>query len=442
MTQGSHQPAGRSVSPDTAPAFTRKARSGVLRPFSSLRQRNFRLFWFGQVLSLLGTFMQSIGQAWLVLQLTHSAWQLGLVGALQALPLLLLSLLGGVFADRWPKRSILLVTQPAAMFQAALLWVLLTTGVLQLWHLYVLAMLLGVTNSVGRPASQAFFVELVGREELPNAIALYFSASTLARIVGPGLGGIVIGAAGVPVLFLVNAISFVPPIAALILLRSGQLHAQPSEPISSASHSIWRRLNEGLDFVYRKPAIGLLILVVGLALLFGSNFNVVLPLFATDVLHVGATGFGFLSGATGVGALLAALWLAWGNYRPTFRRVLAGILVFGLFEVGFAVCRLYPLSLALIAAVGFAEDAFAAQAVTLLQTLTPDRLRGRVMSVQVLFFDGSLPLGYLLMGWLSALYGAAYALSIGAILTLAVVAVGWTYRRSAEENGGGQSAVQ
>src|SRR5258707_2496759 len=181
-------------------------KKGLRRAFTSLRQRNFRLFWFGQMISLMGTSMQIIGQAWLVLELTHSAWQLGLVGALQSLPVLLFSIFGGVFADRWTKRRVLLVTQSAAMIQALLLWALIATGTIQLWHIYVLAMLLGLTNSLYLPASRSFVVELVGREDLPNAVALNFSLSTLARIVGPGIGGIIVAASSVTMLFLLNAL--------------------------------------------------------------------------------------------------------------------------------------------------------------------------------------------------------------------------------------------
>ncbi len=175
------------------------------------------------------------------------------------------------------------------------------------------------------------------------------------------------------------------------------------------------------------------IVVVGLVLLFGANFNVVLPLFATDVLHVGAEGFGFLSAALGVGALLSALWLAWSNQQPTIRRLLLGMLVFGGLEAVFAVSHLYLLSVVLIASVGLEETAFAAQALTALQTVVPDHLRGRVTSVQVLFFDGSVPLGYLLMGWLSALYGPSIALLIGALLSLLVAGAGWMWWKPAEQ---------
>jgi MFS family permease len=408
---------------------------GLLRAFVALRQRNFRLFWFGQMISLIGTFMQIVGQAWLVLELTHSALQLSLVGALQALPILLFSLFAGVFADRWPKRRVLLVTQSAAMIQAFLFWILIATNTIQIWQIYILVLLLGLMNSLGRPAFRAFIVELVGREDLPNAVALNSSLSSLTRIVGPGLGGIIIAASGVSALFLLNALSFLPVIVGLALINSRELHAR-ALPRSDASQrqNTWQSLREGIAYVWKTPVVLLLIMVVGLVLLFGSNFNVVLPLFATDVLHVGATGFGFFSAATGIGALLAGLWLAWSNRQPTIRRVLTVMLTFAGLEALFAVSRIYFLSIALIAGVGFMEETFAMQAMTRLQIVIPDHLRGRVMSVQTLFFDGSLPLGYLLMGWLASLCGAPIALLIGAFLCLLVVAAGWIWHSAAEKD--------
>jgi MFS family permease len=409
-------------------------KKGPLRAFTSFGYRNYRLYWSGQLISQLGTAMQTIGQAWLVLELTHSVWQLGLVGALQALPILLFSIFAGVFADRWSKRHVLLLTQAAAMIQALLLWALIATSTLQIWQLYALAMLLGLTNSLGRPTSRAFVVELVGREDLPNAVALNSSLFTLAGIVGPGLGGIIIAARSVTMLFLLNALSFLPVIVALALIKDHELHAQALQPRNVGKRqNTWQSLREGVDYVWNTPAVLLVILVVGLVLLFGSNFNVVLPLFATDILHVGATGFGFLSAATGVGALFSALWLAWRNQRPTIRRILIGSLVFGVLEAVFAVSRIFFLSVVLIASVGFMEITFAAHALTILQTVVPDHLRGRVMSVQVLFFDGSLPLGYLLIGWLSGLYGPSGALLIGALLSLIVTGAGWIWRKPAEK---------
>ncbi|GAC1350653.1 MAG: MFS transporter [Ktedonobacteraceae bacterium] len=401
-----------------------------MRAFASLRQHNFRLFWFGQMISLIGTWMQIIGQAWLVLELTHSAWQLGLVGALQFLPVLLFSIFGGVFADRWPKRRVLLLTQSAAMIQALLLWILLATGTVQLWHIYVLAMLLGLTNSLDMPTRQAFVIEMVGREDLPNAVALNSSLFNLARIVGPGLGGIIIAASSVSMLFLLNALSFLAVIVGLALINHHELHVQALQNTNVGERQkTWQSLREGVAYVWKTPTVLLVILVVGLVLLFGSNFNVFLPLFATDVLRVGASGFGFLSAAIGVGSLISALWLAWSNQKPTIHRVLISTLVFGVLEAIFAVSHIYLLSLVLIASVGFAETTFAAWTITMLQMVAPDHLRGRVMSVYILFFDGSVPLGYLLVGWLSGAYGASIALLICALLSLMVAGAGWMWQK-------------
>jgi len=299
--------------------------NGLLRTFIALRHRNFRLFWCGQLISLTGTWMQSIGQAWLVLQLTHSAWLLGVVGALQFLPVMLLSLFGGVLADRFPKRRVLLFTQSFAMLQAAVLWILVVSGQIQIWEVLVLASLLGLTNSVDMPTRQAFVVEMVGREDLPNAIALNSSVFNMARVVGPGLGGLIIAFLGITPLFLLNAISFIPVLIGLALIR--------------------------MSDVVHTPSVLLIITVIGIISLFGINFNVILPLFATEVLHSGAVGFGFLSAAFGLGSLLSALWLAWGNRKPSIKYVLLAALVFAVLEILFALSHLYVLSLILIAAV-------------------------------------------------------------------------------------------
>ena len=436
-SQSQGETAPENVTERETPAISaaQQPDKGLLRAFTALRQRNYRLYWFGQMISLTGTWMQTVGQAWLVLQLTHSAWQLGLVGALQFLPVLLFSLFGGVFADRWPKRTVLLITQSAAMIQAFLLFFLLMTHGIQIWHIYVLAMLLGLMNSLDQPTRSSFVVELVGRDDLPNAVALNSSLVNLARIVGPGIGGIVIAATGVTLLFLLNALSFLAVIVGLALINRHELHAQPQRQSDApARQSTWQSLREGLSYVGKTPAVLLMIIVVGLVLLFGANFNVFLPLFATNVLHVGATGFGFLSAANGIGALIAALWLAWSHQRPTIRRVLVGALIFGVLEVIFAASHIYPLSLALIAGIGVAETIFGALAITTVQTISPDRLRGRVTSVYVLSFTGSIPPGYLLSGWLSSLYGASIALLICAILCLLTTVIGWEYRKPAEES--------
>src|SRR5438067_12604464 len=331
---------------------------GLPRAFLALRHRNFRLFWFGQMISLMGTWMQTIGQAWLVLQLTHSAWLLGIVGALQFLPVMLLSLFGGVLADRLPKRTVLLFTQSFALLQAAVLWILVATGQVQIWHVMVLASLLGLTNSLDMPTRQAFVVEMVGREDLPNAIALNSSLFNMARVLGPGLGGLIIAWLGVAPLFLLNAISFIPVIVGIALIDMKQLHAvvKPSDLVKDAPRKgTLQSLREGLAYVVRTPSILLVIAIVGVVALFGINFNVVLPLFATDVLHMGPEGFGFISSAFGLGSLVSAFWLAWSNQKPSIRYLLLSGFAFCILEGSFAISHLYALSLMLIAAVGFAQ---------------------------------------------------------------------------------------
>ena len=408
---------------------------GLLRAFVALRHRNYRLFFFGQMISLIGTWMQTTGQAWLVLELTHSAWQLGLVGALQFLPVMLFSIFGGVFADRWPKRRVLLCTQSAAMTQATILWVLVASGHVQIWHVYVLALMLGMTNCLDMPTRQAFVVEMVGREDLPNAVALNSSIFNMARIVGPGIAGLVIAVSGVTTLFLLNALSFIAVIGGLALINLKELRAQAVKHAGQeGAQKTWQSLREGISYVRRTPSVLLVILVVGLVALFGINFNVVLPLFATEVLNVGSIGFGFLSSAFGIGSLISALWLAWGNKQPDIRRLLLASLIFCVLLALFAVSHIYPLSLVLIAATGFSQIAFTALANTTLQTVAPDHLRGRVMSVYMLFFAGSVPLGNLLVGWLSGLYGASLALLICAMLSLIVAAIAWLRRKPAEKD--------
>jgi len=410
---------------------------GLLRTFLALRHRNFRLFWFGQLISLIGTWMQSIGQAWLVLELTHSAWLLGVVGALQFLPVMLLSLFGGVLADRLPKRKVLLFTQSFAMLQAVLLWALVASGQVQIWHVLVLAALLGLTNSLDMPTRQAFVVEMVGREDLPNAIALNSSLFNMARIVGPGIGGLIIAWLGVAPLFLLNAISFIAVIIGLALIDMNHLYAlarRPNVSLDTVKQSTLQSLREGLVYVIRTPSVLLIIAVVGIISLFGINFNVILPLFATDVLHAGPEGFGFISAAFGLGSLFSALWLAWGNNKPSIRQLLIGALAFCVLEILFAISHMYMLSLVLIAAVGFSQIAFSATANTTLQTVSPDHLRGRVMSVYMLVFAGTVPLGNLFTGGIAHLFSAPISLLLGGGLSLIAAIVGWILRKPAEKS--------
>ncbi len=420
-------------------AVTGRTRDAHTRAFpraiAALRHRNFRLFWCGQLISLIGTWMQSIGQSWLVLQLTHSAWLLGVVGALQFVPVLFFGLFGGILADRMPKRTVLIFTQSFSALQAAILWLLVVTGAVQLWHVFALALLLGATNAVDMPTRQSFVIEMVGHDDLPNAIALNSSVINMARIIGPSIGGILIAWLGEAPLFFLNSLSFIPVIIGLALINCSQLHAQPMLlPTHAARQSTLRGLREGLSYVTHMPAVLLIILTVGVISLFGINFNVVLPLFADDVLKVGPQGFGFISAAFGVGALLAGFWLAGTNRKPSIKHIIVSGVLFSVCEAAFALSHWYILSLLLIAGVGFTMISFAAMANTTLQMVTPNQLRGRIMSVYMLVFNGSTPIGNLFIGGVAHLFSTALSLLIASLISLVAAIVAWILRGPAEQS--------
>ena len=297
--------------------------------------------------------------------------------------------------------------------------------------------MLGLTNALDMPTRQAFVVEMVGREDLPNAVALNSSLFNMARILGPGLGGLLIAWLGVTPLFLLNAISFIPVLIGLALIDVSKQNTYVKPIVAgvvAAKQSTMQSLREGLSYIAKTPSVLLIIAVIGTVSLFGINFNVVLPLFATDVLHAGPAGFGLISSAFGFGALISALWLAWGNKKPNIHSMLLGAIIFCVLEAAFALSHLYILSIALIIAVGFAQITFSATANTALQTVTPNHLRGRVMSVYMLVFAGSVPLGNLFTGGLAHLYGAPISLLAGAGLSFIAAIIGWILRSSAENN--------
>ena len=412
----------------------REQASGLLRTFSALRHRNYRLFFFGQMISQIGTWMQTTAQAWLVLELTHSALLLGLVGVLQYLPVMVFSLFGGVLADRFPKRTLLLVTQSVALVQASIMWLLVVTGTVQIWHILLLVALLGITNALDTPTRQAFVGEMVGREDLPNAIALNSSLVNMARVLGPGLGGVLIAWLDVAPLFLLNTISFIAVIIGLVMIDQRTLHALPARRTDDKKLSTFQSLREGLFYVWHMPTVLLVISVIGVIALFGINFNVMLPLFATDVFHAGPVGFGFISAAYGLGALFSALWVAWGNRKPSLRSLLIAAFAFSGLEIAFALSPFYTLSFPLIASVGFAQIVMTATANTTIQTVTPNSLRGRVISVYLLVYAGGMPMGNLLAGGLTTLFGAPISFLLGGIPCLVAAIVGWMMRAPAEKS--------
>ena len=377
---------------------------GLGRTFVALRHRNYRLFFFGQMISYIGTWMQTAAQAWLVLQLTHSALLLGTVSLLQYLPVMIFSLYGGVLADRIPKRTLVLVTQSISLVQSAVMWLLVITGVVQVWHILLLVALLGITNALDSPTRNAFVNEMVGREDLPNAVALNSSLVNMARVLGPGIGGVLIAWLGVAPLFLLNTLSFIAVLIGLAMIDTRTLYALPSKRADDKKLSAFESLREGLSYSLHMPAILLITSVIGGVALFGITFNVMLPLFATEVFHAGARGYGFTTAAYGLGALFSALWVAWGNRKPNIRFLLSAAFVFSILEIALALSPLYILAFPLLVGIGFAQIVVTATANTTIQTVAPNHLRGRIISVYLLVYAGALPLGNFLAGALTDSY--------------------------------------
>ncbi len=394
----------------------------MLKMFQAFKYYNYRLFWFGQLISLTGTWMQMTGQAWLVLRLTTSPFAVGLVTALQTLPILLFSLFGGVFADRVPKRQFLMLTQTVAAIQALILAILVGTNLVQLWHIYILALLLGMVNAFDNPTRQAFVVEMVGREDLPNAIALNSSLFNAARIVGPAVGGLMIATLGIADTFYANAISFIGVLAALVAMRPEHFFAVPA-PVRG---NIFRQVGDGVRYVTQTPsALAVVIVMVSLGI-FGYNFSVTLPLIAEFVLHTDAIGFGALTAFMGIGSLLGALALAYQS-RTTYPFLLTSAAFFSLLLLSVAFTSFFPVTVTLLIALGFASIAYTATSNTLLQLNTPDHLRGRVMSIYFLLFAGSTPIGGFITGVLADYVGVPETLAIEAVVCAVGVTVGVYY---------------
>ena len=389
------------------------------RTFAALRHRNFRLFWFSQLVSLTGTWMHVIAQGWLVLELTDSPFWLGAVGAAGTLPILLFSLLGGVAADRVRKRNLLLTTQGAATLLALLLAVLATLGAVTVWHVLVIAFLLGTVNALDMPSRQAFVVEMVGREDLLNAIALNSFTFNAARALGPALAGAIVATAGTTACFYANAASFVPVVAALGLMR--ELRPAPARP----AVSILADLREGFAYLARERRFQGFIGLVGAASLLGFPCITMLPAFARDVVHTDARGFGLIMGASGVGALLAALSLASrGRTEVGGRTVVGAGILFGATLALFAGTRSLATAIPLIAISGGAMVAQAASANTIIQAGVPDALRGRLMSIFTLVMMGGMPIGNVIVGALAVRFGTPWAVaSFGAALCAAILAI-------------------
>ena len=421
-------PAAADVQPTISPAPGPFGQGRVAAAFRSLKHRNFRLFFGGQIISLVGTWMQTIAQTWLIYRLTGSAVLLGVLGFVSQIPIFLLSPIGGLAADRWPRRRVVITTQAASMLLAFILAALTLTGRIRIWEIIVLATLLGTVNAFDVPARQSFLIEMVGREDLLNAIALNSSMFNGARLVGPAIAGLLVAWIGEGWCFFANGVSYFAVIAGLLMMRIKKSHAahDGSSPIE--------KLREGFRFARHTVPIRALLLLVALVSFMALPFSVLMPIFADRILHGGASAYGNLMGAVGVGALFGALVLAMRQELRGLGNIVAySAIGLGASLILFSASRLYWVSLVALALSGFAMMMQFAATNTLIQAMVPDRLRGRVMSLYSMMFLGMTPLGSLLAGAIAARIGAPVTVAMGGVASLiggAVFARKWPSMRA------------
>ena len=393
---------------------------GGRRTFLSLRKhRNYRLFFSGQVVSVSGTWMQNIAMYWFVLTLTHDPVAIGILSFCRFGPFTIFGLFAGVIADRFDNRKTVIVTQSVQMVLSAGLAIDAVTGHATAWHVYAIAALSGTALVLDAPARQSLTFRMVGRDELPNAIALNSSLFNIARIAGPALGGVVIAAVGVGWCFAANAVSFLAVLTSLLLMR-------PAEFFPIGQHkrpTFWRGTREGLSYVRRSRSI---LVILGMMVVFASlcfNFNILLPVLAKQTLDAGPRTFGVLSAAFGFGALIGAL-LAAALARARWRTMLLGAMGFALCELAIAPVQSVPVDVLLLFACGIFFTSYTANANTRLQLDAPDHLRGRVLSLYYYAWNGLAPLGGLIVGWLSATGGTELAFAVAGTAGLAMAITG------------------
>ncbi len=381
--------------------------------FRSLRHRNFRLFFSGQLVSLIGTWMQNVGQAWLVLEMTHSSFKLGVVSALQFLPMLFLSFFTGPFIDYFSKRKIIIFTQTALMLLAFTLALLDYTGAVRYWHVLILATLLGIVNTIDMPARQSFIIEMVGKDDLMNAIAMNSSIFNAARAVGPAIAGLLIGAAGTALCFFVNGLSFLAVLWGLLLMRFES--APPGRP---RTYDIVSDITEAMRYIKATPVVMITILLVAVVSIFATNFTVLVPVFARQELHRDAAAFGFLLSSFGIGALIGAVSLAYlSRYGPKPAILLGGGMGLSLVLILIGLQKTYGITALLLVLSGWCMVTFFGMANTTVQLNTEDRLRGRVMSVYTFTFGGLTPIGSLFAGSVAHVLNAPVTFALGGLVS-------------------------
>jgi MFS family permease len=388
----------------------------------ALQYRNFQLFFSGQLISLIGTWMQNVAQAWLVYRITKSSILLGSIGFAGQIPVFLAAPLGGIVADRYNRRRVVIGTQTASMLLAFALAALVLTDAVRIWHIFVLSALLGVVNAFDIPARQSFIVDMVGRADLMNAIALNSSMFNASRVVGPAVAGLLVAYIGEGWCFFANGVSYIAVIIGLMTMD-----VDPRPPAAKAGSPI-SNIVEGFRFVLQNPPVHAILILLGVVSLTGMPYSVLMPIFADKILHGGAKALGTLMGATGVGALSGALLLASRrNLKGLGKWVAVSATSFGASMVVFALCRTYWLSIVLLAPVGFSMMIEMGSSNTLIQSMVPDRLRGRVMSVYSMMFMGMAPLGSLIAGAAADRIGAPRTVASGGVICMCATAVYWVF---------------
>jgi MFS family permease len=396
------------------------------RGFAALRHTNYRYYISGQIVSLVGTWMQSVSQPWLVLLLGGTPLQLGTVLALQYGPSLVLAPLGGVLADRVDKRRALMVANAVASVEAAVLFTLTFTGVVQIWHVMVLATLLGMVNAVEMPLRQAFAAELVPRRDLMNAIALNSATFNVARIVGPGVAGLTLAFFGPAFNFAINAVSYLAVLLGLSRIDPHHLHRDEPKP-QGENGSVRSSLAEGLRYARRTPSVLWPLVLLGGFAIFGMNFQTLLPLYARDTLRLGADGYGALFASMGAGSLIGSMSLAFaGSRRPLMRLIMGGAVAFVVFELSLGLVREPAFAFPLMVALGLSSMLMVNTINVTIQNSVSNALRGRVMSLYVTVFAGSAPIGGFFAGFVAQVWGPPAGFLLGAgIASIVVIVVGW-----------------
>ena len=392
--------------------------------FRALSHRNFRLFWIGAFLSNVGTWMQAVAQGWLVLHLTNSAFWLGLDAFMATAPGFVFTLVGGVFADLIDRRRLLLYTQVVAGIAALGLAGLVATGAINRWMVLGFSFVTGCCMALASPSYLAMTYDLVGREDLTNAIAMNSTQFQLSRVVGPALAGVAFRTLGLAGCFFANGLSFIAVIVALWMVRTEGNATQAAHSVSDR-RALWRDLIEGFSYVRNRPRVSALLILSAVNSFFGAPYFSMVPIYARDIFHLGETGLAVMMGTAGGGAFLGALLVAYlGDFRRKGWFVLGGAAVFGLSIMGFALSSKLTLSLIFLFALGFALVVSVALTNTLLQKLVTDRMRGRIMSMFLLSFMGTMPIGNIIAGAASNAYGPQYTLAIGGlIVTVAATSV-------------------